>query len=200
MPLVIPVNRRFVPSTLPQYVQIPKRYSIFVRLSIDDCHCVRTLTMFTSLVTSANLSCSVVVQSYECSLFFIVFCNFLNKINEIMGRTIKSKGNAKTGCVNWWIFDVSWNKLTSIKGGLLHFRIEPNHGGITIAATSSMEQGFNLKFNNYTASLEALYFLDPESSLPCSQKSPYLEPDHFSPSLLAPFIQNPLLTLPPNCT
>jgi hypothetical protein len=38
--------------------------------SVNDCLCARALTMFTSTITLANHSCSVVVQPYKCSLFF----------------------------------------------------------------------------------------------------------------------------------
>jgi hypothetical protein len=56
--------------------------------------------MFTSSVTSASHSDSVVVQAYQCSLFLLTLCSFLNKISEIMDPTIKSKANVKTGFVN----------------------------------------------------------------------------------------------------
>jgi hypothetical protein len=41
--------------------------------------------MFTSSFTSASHSGSVLVQSYQCSLFLITLCNFLKKISRIMG-------------------------------------------------------------------------------------------------------------------
>jgi hypothetical protein len=67
------------------------------------------LAMFAISVTSASHSGGVVVQSYQCSLFFISFCDFLNKISEIMIPTMKSKANVKIGFINqlianWWQF------------------------------------------------------------------------------------------------
>lgn len=49
------------------------------------------------------LWCSVVVQSYKCSQFFIQFWNFMNKIGENMSCAIKSKENVKIGYVDRWI-------------------------------------------------------------------------------------------------
>jgi hypothetical protein len=61
---------------------------------------------------------SVVVQSYNCSLFFVIFCNILNKISEIMGTMMKSRTVVKIGLLtnNLLIDDISWNRLTSING------------------------------------------------------------------------------------
>jgi hypothetical protein len=56
--------------------------------------------MFTGSVTSASCSGTVVMQSYQCSLFFITFCNFLNKMHDIAGPTKRSKADAKLGFVN----------------------------------------------------------------------------------------------------
>jgi hypothetical protein len=62
--------------------------------------------MFTSQVTPASHSGSVIVQSYQYSLFFITFCNLLNNVSEIIGPTVKNKANAKTGFVNRRIFNL----------------------------------------------------------------------------------------------
>jgi hypothetical protein len=57
------------------------------------------LAMFRSSVTSASHSGNVVVQSYQCSPFSIIFLNVLNKISEIMDPTMKIKANANIGSV-----------------------------------------------------------------------------------------------------
>jgi hypothetical protein len=114
-------NRQFDTSTFPKYAQTPKTI-VFARL-IDDRQCERALAKFTSSFTSANCNwyCNLVVQSYQCSLFFIRFRNFLNKISEIMGRTMKIKELLTLGSLTneSLIEDVPWNPLTSINGGLL---------------------------------------------------------------------------------
>jgi hypothetical protein len=56
---------------------------------VNNWHC--TLEMCTSSVMLASHSCRVVVQSYKFFLYFITFCNFRNKISEIMRSTMKSK-------------------------------------------------------------------------------------------------------------
>lgn len=52
-----------------------------------------------SPIRACALSC-VSVPSHQCLLFFIIFSNFLNKINKIMDPTMKSKENVKVGFVN----------------------------------------------------------------------------------------------------
>jgi hypothetical protein len=56
--------------------------------------------MFSSSVTLDSHSGSVVVQSYQCSLFFITFCSFLNKISEVVGPTMKNKANVEIEFIN----------------------------------------------------------------------------------------------------
>jgi hypothetical protein len=65
---------------------------VLYRIPLHLCH--------TSSVTSASHSDSVVVQSYQCSLFFTTFCNFKNRISKIISPTMKSKANVKIGVVN----------------------------------------------------------------------------------------------------
>jgi hypothetical protein len=85
-------------------IDIPTMYrnthTIVVPRSIDERQCARAVARFTSSVTSASHSGSVVAQSYQSSLFFITFCNLLNKIGKIMVYTMKGKANAETGFVN----------------------------------------------------------------------------------------------------
>jgi hypothetical protein len=78
----------------------PDTQKIVVPWSIKDSKCARALAMFTSSVTWASHSGSVAVQSYQCSLILITFCDLLNKISEIMGRIMKSKINVKIGFVS----------------------------------------------------------------------------------------------------
>jgi hypothetical protein len=66
-------NRRFDPSTLPHYIKISKRSSFPGQSTIANS---RThLAMFASSVTLASSSGTVVMQSYQRSLFFIIFFN-----------------------------------------------------------------------------------------------------------------------------
>jgi hypothetical protein len=51
-------------------------------------------------VTQASHSNSVIVQSFQSSLFFITFYNVLNDIDKIMSRTIRSKTHAEMSLVN----------------------------------------------------------------------------------------------------
>jgi hypothetical protein len=111
-----PVNCRFDPSSLPQYVQIPKWLSFPGRSTTANAreHC--------RSVASASPCNSVVVQHYQCRLFFITFCKFLCKISKIMGPTIKAKQMLKLGSLTdeSLIDDASWNQLTLINGGWLY--------------------------------------------------------------------------------
>jgi hypothetical protein len=66
---------------------------------IDDGQYASALTKFTSSVTSASCSGSVVVQSYKFSLIFTTVCDFLNKIDD-MESTMKNKAKVKIGFVN----------------------------------------------------------------------------------------------------
>jgi hypothetical protein len=83
-----PAHRRFDPSTLPQYPN-KKRSSI-------PGQCARVLAMFTSSITSASHSGSVVVQAYHCSLFFVTFCNetLTNGLNRWQGEEDRQQTKA----------------------------------------------------------------------------------------------------------
>jgi hypothetical protein len=59
-----------------------------------------TLAIWTSAVTSASHSGSVVMQPYVYALFLVIW-NFLNTINEIVDLTMKE--NFKIVFVNQWI-------------------------------------------------------------------------------------------------
>jgi hypothetical protein len=92
--LSFPANRRpayrwFDPSIL-QHVQIPKRSSFRNQATIAN---ERSLAMYTSSVTPASHTGSVSIQSYQCSMFFITFCNFLNKSSDIMDHKTKNKAH-----------------------------------------------------------------------------------------------------------
>jgi hypothetical protein len=96
-------------------------------MNLDRLHCVTShrvipvcaLARFTSSVTLVSHSSSLVVQSHQYSLFIITFCNFLNKMSEILGPTMKSKAMLKLVSLTneLLINDVSWNHLILINGG-----------------------------------------------------------------------------------
>jgi hypothetical protein len=86
-----PTNRRFDPSTIcpnTQKIVFPRSISI-----------ASAPAHRPSLQDQSRRQAVLVVQYYSCSLFFIAFLQLLNKTSGIMGSTIKSKTNAKTGVV-----------------------------------------------------------------------------------------------------
>jgi uncharacterized protein YbdZ (MbtH family) len=78
--------------------------------------------MFTSAVTSARHSHSVILLSYQCSLFLSRFANFLNKIRRLTCPAMKAKQMLKFGSLtNKSLIDHSlWKQLTSINEGWLY--------------------------------------------------------------------------------
>jgi hypothetical protein len=78
--------------------------------------------MFMSTITSANHSCSVVVQLYQCSLSFIPFCNFLNKTAEIIEIIqLKAKHMVKLNLLtDKSLTNIPRNQLTLINGVWLY--------------------------------------------------------------------------------
>jgi hypothetical protein len=96
-------NMWFDTSTLPRYVQIPKRSSFPGQSTIANARALWRYLQLSEVSQSvsqpASHSVSVVVQSY-CSLFLITFCNFLNRISEIMDHTMNIKADVQAGLVN----------------------------------------------------------------------------------------------------
>jgi hypothetical protein len=99
----------------------------------------------------------------------------MNKIGEIMGPTMESKANAKTGLDNQQIADsISWNQLTSVNGGKIVKLVNKLRTGIPIIKYYSINKSKPCCRGQGTASdLIASGNFPPPSS---SKKVPVLEP------------------------
>jgi hypothetical protein len=98
IPMLSAADRRFDPSTPPQYAQIPGRSSFPCQSTIANARAHSRCLQ--SLVTSDSYSRNVVVTFYQCSLILITICNFVNKVGDIMGATMKTKADVEIVFVN----------------------------------------------------------------------------------------------------
>lgn len=57
--------------------------TIVVPRSIDDRQCARALAIFISSAMSGSHCGSVIAPSYQWSLLSVIFCNYMNNVNEI---------------------------------------------------------------------------------------------------------------------